>query len=58
MRPAYLYLEYKGPMGIVTRDTDVPHFDCYYCKTVRGKGPAADVERYIREGWGGSPSGG
>lgn len=52
VRHAYLHLEYKGTMGIVTRDIDLPDFDCYYCKTLRGKGSAADVERYVREGWG------
>jgi hypothetical protein len=52
VRRAYPHLEYKGTMGIVARDTELPDFDCYYCKTLRGKGSAADVERYIREAWG------
>jgi molybdopterin/thiamine biosynthesis adenylyltransferase len=52
IRRAYLHLEYNGAMGIVTRDPTLPDFDCYYCRTVRGKEQAADVERYIREGWG------
>jgi len=52
VRPAYLHLEYKGMMGIVARDIDLPDFDCYYCKTLRGMGRAADVERYVRDGWG------
>jgi len=51
IRSAYLHLEYKGMMGILTRDSTLPNFDCYYCKTVRGQGSAADVEHYIREGW-------
>jgi len=51
VRPAHLYLEYKGTMGLI-RDQEMPDFDCYYCKSLRGIGVKADVERYIREGWG------
>ena len=52
VRRAQVHLEYKGEMGILVRDETPPDFDCYYCKRQRGKESAADVERYIREGWG------
>lgn len=46
---------YRGTMGKVTApapDSGLPRSDCYYCGFVRGRGAAADVERYIREGVG------
>lgn len=52
IRIAATYLEYIGQMAIVTRDRNLPEMSCYFCKNIRGKGRAADVERYIREGWG------
>jgi hypothetical protein len=52
IRVAATYLEYKGPMAIVTRDRNPAELSCYFCKDVRGKRDAADVDRYIREGWG------
>ncbi len=42
---------YRGNVAKVTvpgLDGGLPHDDCYYCEFVRGKGPAADVERYLR----------
>ena len=45
-------LTYYGQMGRLARSTDPPDPDCYYCKSIRGRGPAADVQRYIREGVG------
>ena len=39
---------YRGNLGIVsTRDEPAP--DCYYCKGIRGKGHAADVQRYLKD---------
>ena len=37
-------------MGVVTVRSKEPSPDCYYCKRIRGKGDAADVWRYIKEG--------
>jgi hypothetical protein len=53
IRPAHRSLEYKGMMGRLVVDQDPPAPDCYYCKGVRGQGDRADLQRYIREGWGG-----
>lgn len=52
IRDPYLHIEYKGMMGVMTRDREMPHADCYYCRHLRGTGDAADVERYIRAGLG------
>lgn len=41
---------YHGNMGRVTINSDNPAPDCYYCKEIRGKEDAADVQRYLREG--------
>lgn len=45
-------LTYNGRTGKVTVSTDEPAVDCYYCKGLRGKGSAADVQRYVKEGVG------
>ena len=45
-------LTYHGHRGIVTKSTDGPALSCYYCHGIRGKGHAADVERYLRSGVG------
>ena len=45
-------LNYYGHSAKVTVGTDEPFPDCYYCKSLRGKGLAADVERYINQGIG------
>lgn len=45
-------LMYYGHMGRLTSPTDPPAADCYYCKVVRGRREAADVQRYLREGVG------
>ena len=45
-------LTYYGHMGRFTRSTEPPAPDCYYCKSIRGRGAAADVQRYVREGVG------
>lgn len=52
LRPANRHLEYMGSMGrlVVNREPSSP--DCYYCKGVRSAREGADVERYVREGWG------
>jgi hypothetical protein len=43
---------YYGHMGRLTSPTEPPDQDCYYCKVVRGRADAADVQRYLREGIG------
>ena len=45
-------LTYRGQMGLLARSTDPPEPDCYYCNSIRGRGDAADVQRYVREGVG------
>ena len=40
------FLKYHGHRGIVTKVTDPPNLDCYYCAGVRGKGDAAGLSRY------------
>ncbi len=49
--PKPVYTLY-GHMGRLTMPTAEPDSDCYYCKGIWGKGDAADVGRYIREGVG------
>ena len=52
LRPPQRVLKYYGHTGKVIVSQDAPAPDCYYCNAVRGKGEAADVQRYIREGVG------
>jgi molybdopterin/thiamine biosynthesis adenylyltransferase len=47
IRPPKKLLTYYGHRGTVTTSNDPPMEDCYYCKSVWGKGIAANVERYI-----------
>ena len=42
------FLKYHGHRGIVTKVTDTPNLDCYYCAGVRGKGDSADLSRYLK----------
>ena len=44
-------LTYYGHMGRLTKPAE-PQSDCYYCGSIHGRGAAADVHRYIREGVG------
>jgi hypothetical protein len=39
---------YYGHMGRVTTPVDPPADGCFYCKSVRGRRDAADVQRYLR----------
>lgn len=39
---------YRGHQGIVTVNREAPSDHCYYCGTVKGAGPKAGVERYIK----------
>ena len=48
IRAAEVLLEYKGMMGILARDRELPNFSCYYCKAVRGTAGASDVKRHLR----------
>jgi hypothetical protein len=45
-------VSYYAHMGRLTAPAEEPAPDCYYCKGIRGRGAAADVERYVREGYG------
>lgn len=45
-------LTYQGRTGKVTVSADDPVSDCYYCRGIRGRGDAAGVRRYIRDGVG------
>ena len=40
-------ITYYGAQGVVRKNSDSPQHDCYYCKTVRGSGKSANVERYL-----------
>lgn len=54
VRPPKRVITYYGHMGRVAGPSDetAPVANCYYCKGIRGKGDAADVQRYVREGVG------
>jgi hypothetical protein len=52
LRPTVPVITYRGDLGIVTRSSDPPVPDCYYCCGIRGKREVADVERYLRSGVG------
>jgi hypothetical protein len=52
LRPPKRVATYYGHMGRLTLPTDQAVPDCYYCKGIRGQGASADVERYIRDGFG------
>ena len=54
LRAAERHIEYRGMGGLfgVRVDRSAPAPDCYYCKELYGKGDAADLLRYVREGWG------
>ncbi|MBU2535776.1 MAG: ThiF family adenylyltransferase [Chloroflexi bacterium] len=43
-------ITYRAHTGGVSVKTDDPEPDCYYCVGLRGKGDAADVQRYLRSG--------
>ena len=45
-------LTYSGRDGKVRVSQDTPLPDCWYCKSVWGRGQDADVERYVRNGVG------
>lgn len=45
-------LTYHGRTGKVVVSTDEPAPDCYYCKGIRGRGDAVNVQRYLHEGVG------
>ena len=41
------FLKYHGHRRIVTKVTDNPDLECYYCVGVRGKGDSAGLNRYL-----------
>ncbi len=43
-------ITYRGNTGGVNVKTDEPEPDCYYCVGLRGKGDAANVQRYLNSG--------
>jgi len=45
-------LNYLAHMGRLTESTDRRQPDCYYCKGIRGRPAAVDVDRYIGAGIG------
>lgn len=49
LRPPKKVITYYGHMGRLTTPTACPDPHCYYCKVVRGRRDAADVQRYLRE---------
>lgn len=51
LRKPVPHLIYRAELGRVTRSQDVPH-DCHYCRSLWGRGSAAEVERYLAEGVG------
>ncbi len=52
LRAPQRVLTYRGQFGRVATTTDAPAPNCYYCKGIRGRGDAVDVQRYIRAGVG------
>jgi hypothetical protein len=53
LRQPRRYLVYRGFLGIVVASTDEPAPDCYYCKGIRGRPESVDINRWLRDGWGG-----
>ncbi len=41
------FLKYQGHRGIVTRVTDTPDLECYFCAGIHGKGDSAGLDRYL-----------
>lgn len=52
MRPAKRHLEYRGDRAVLAVNRDAPANDCWYCNGMRSVGDKADLDRYVREGWG------
>lgn len=54
LRRAERHIEYRGMGGLfgARADRSSPSPDCFYCRNLRGQGDAADLLRYVREGWG------
>lgn len=48
IRPPKLHLDYRGDRGTVGVRLDKRDADCYYCSAVKGRGDAANIERYAR----------
>jgi hypothetical protein len=47
LREPVWHLEYRGHLGTVSKRTDDPSGKCYLCQGQRGKGDAAQLERYF-----------
>lgn len=47
MRNPIQHLEYRGHTGGVAKRTDAAPRDCHYCNEIRGKGDAANIQRYF-----------
>ena len=52
VRPAIQLLKYYGHLGKVTVSADQAKPDCYICKVQYGRKNDADVQHYIRDGFG------
>jgi molybdopterin/thiamine biosynthesis adenylyltransferase len=52
VRPAIQLLKYYGHLGKVTVSVDQAKPDCYICKVQYGRKNDADVQHYIRDGFG------
>ena len=49
LRSPRRHLEYRGHMGVVAKRNDDPSGACHYCQNVRGRGDAANIERYFAD---------
>lgn len=47
MRDPVGFAEYRGNLSKIFVSTDAPTSNCYYCTGIRGKGDAANLERYL-----------
>lgn len=47
LREPARHLEYRGHLGTVSKRADKPPTDCYFCQALRGRGDAAQLERYF-----------
>lgn len=48
VRPPKRLIKYYAHMGRLSIPTEEPASDCYYCKGIRGRRDAVDMDRYIR----------
>jgi hypothetical protein len=46
-RPAFPFLVYRGEMGVLTRPTDKPIPDCYYCEGIWSGREQVDLNQFL-----------